>query len=158
MTLQESVTLLCIVCKSEDPTLVISLALSPTMLCCTLYNNNPIQELPPPPHCGSAETNLTRNHEVAGSIPDLDQWVRDPAWLWRRLAAVALIRPLAWEPPYTESAALKSKNKKQKKQKTQKTLFIWFDYYVCRKCVLESRGGAVSCSVGLRSGSDLVLL
>ena len=26
-------------------------------------------------------------------------------WLWRRLAATALIRPLAWEPPYAMGAA-----------------------------------------------------
>ena len=34
----------------------------------------------------------------------------DPAllWLWHRPAVVAPIRPLAWEPPYAEDAALKS--------------------------------------------------
>ena len=25
-------------------------------------------------HCGAAEMNLTRNHEVVGSIPGLTQW------------------------------------------------------------------------------------
>ena len=30
------------------------------------------------PH-GAAEMNLTRNHEVAGSNPDLTHWVKDPA-------------------------------------------------------------------------------
>ena len=33
-------------------------------------------------------------------------------WLWCGPAAVAPIRPLAWEPPYTLSVALKSKKKK----------------------------------------------
>ena len=30
---------------------------------------------------GAAETNLNRSHEVVGSIPDLAQWVEDPALL-----------------------------------------------------------------------------
>ena len=37
-------------------------------------------------------------------------------WLWCRLAAVALIRPPAWEPPWALGAVLKSK-KKGKKEK-----------------------------------------
>ena len=44
----------------------------------------------------------------------------DPSlmWLWRRLAATALIRPLAWEPPYAAGSALekaKQTNKQKKK-------------------------------------------
>ena len=39
-------------------------------------------------------------------------------WLWRRLAATAQIRPLAWEPPYAVGVALENtKNKQTNKQK-----------------------------------------
>ena len=40
-------------------------------------------------------------------------------WLWRRLAAIAAIRPLAWEPPYTAGTALKRQKGKKKKQQQQ---------------------------------------
>ena len=60
--------------------------------------------------CGAVQMNLTSNHEVSGSIPVLAQWVRDPGGLGHRCVAVALIQPLAWEPPYALGAALKSKN------------------------------------------------
>ena len=63
-------------------------------------------------------TNPTRNREVADSIPSLPERVKEPAlsvscgvrcrrsldpallWLWLRPVTMALIRPLAWEPPY----------------------------------------------------------
>ena len=41
-------------------------------------------------------------------------------WLWCRPAAVAPIRPLAWEPPYAAGLALKSKTNKQKNTTPQK--------------------------------------
>ena len=60
-------------------------------------------------------TNPTRNQEVVGSIPGLAQWIVDPVllWLWCRPEATAPIRPLAWEPPCADSAALKSKKIKE---------------------------------------------
>ena len=74
------------------------------------------------------ETNPARTHEGTGSLPGLTQWVKDLAFLmscgvdhrcgsdptllqlWYRPAAVALIRPLAWELPYAVGVTLKSKN------------------------------------------------
>ena len=60
-------------------------------------------------------TNPTRNHKVSGSIPGLTEWVKDLVllWLWCGLAAIALIRPLAWEPPYASGAAPKRHKKKR---------------------------------------------
>ena len=43
----------------------------------------------------------------------------DPAflWLWYSLATAALIRPLAWEPPYAAGVALK--RQKERKDKSR---------------------------------------
>ena len=74
---------------------------------------------------------LTRNHEVAGLILGLGQWVKDLAllscgeghrcgsdlallWLWHRPVTTAPITPLAWELPYAMGMALKSKTKQNK--------------------------------------------
>ena len=41
-------------------------------------------------------------------------------WLWCRPAAIALIGPLAWDPPYAVGTALTKKGKKNKKIKNKK--------------------------------------
>ena len=41
-------------------------------------------------------------------------------WLWCGPAAVALIRPLAWELPYAVGVALKSEKKKKRKKERKK--------------------------------------
>ena len=98
--------------------------------------------------------NLTRNAEVLGLIPGLDQWVTgssiavncgvgcrcgsDPVllWLWRRLAATALIGPLGWEPPYAMGVALgKTKKDQQKKILTQKDMHL----HICCSIIYNSQ-------------------
>ena len=76
-----------------------------------LFHPNPMDRSP----CrGAAGTNPTRSREVSSSIPGLAQWVKNLVWLWRRLASVAPIRPLAWGPQYAGGAALKAKQNKTK--------------------------------------------
>ena len=76
-------------------------------------------------HRGATETKPTRNHEVAGLIPWLCALGEGSCialscgvghrcgsdlellWLWHRLAATALIGPLAWEPPYAAMALIR---------------------------------------------------
>ena len=82
--------------------------------------------------------NPTSNHEVAGLIPGLAQWVvsgvavscsvgcrcgSNPAllWLWCRQAATAPIHPLAWELPYAKRQKEKAKRPKKKKKKEYTT-------------------------------------
>ena len=50
-------------------------------------------------------------------------------WLWRRLAATALIRLLAWEPPYAAGAAqeMTERPKKKKKRKEKKRNFQYIE-------------------------------
>ena len=71
-------------------------------------------------------TNPTRKDEIVGLIPDLVvscgtgcRRGLDLAllWLWCKPAATALIRPVAWEPPYAMGAALKNKQTNKQKKK-----------------------------------------
>ena len=80
-------------------------------------------------------------HEDMGLIPGLAQWIKGSGMvtscsvscrhgsdvvllrLWQSLAAIAPIRPLAWEPPYATGAALKRKQQQQQQQKPKKPIF-----------------------------------
>ena len=91
--------------------------------------------------CGAAEKNPTSNHEDAGSIHGLTQGVKDQHCyeLWHRLAAVALIHLLAWEPPYAVGTALKSKKKKKNTRKFSRIL-SWCSRLMIWHCRCSSWG------------------
>ena len=77
--------------------------------------------------------NPTKNHELVDSIPGLAQWVKGSGialscgvgcrcgsdhvflWLCLRPEATAVIRPLAWEPPYATGVALEKIKRPKKK-------------------------------------------
>ena len=64
----------------------------------------------------------------------------DPAllWLWCRLVATALIRPLAWEPPYGTGAAQEIAKKKTKKNYLYRTVLLDLCLPLAKHLILSS--------------------
>ena len=84
-------------------------------------------------HRHSVSLNLFRFLKISFIAPLL--------WLWRMSAAMALIGPLAQEPPYATGEALKRPKKKKKKKKERKkekkkisfiiVQFSAYQFYTC---------------------------
>ena len=73
-------------------------------------------------------------------------WDLAMLWLWCRPEAVALTRPLAWEPPYATGAALKRTKRPPPQKKRRISVVIFID--IIPQCVLKS-------ILGLRLGQPL---
>ena len=75
-------------------------------------------------------------------------------WLWRRSAATAPIRPLAWEPPNAaEGVALEKTKRPKKKRRSHFLLFIRFSELYGRQRNWE--WGAFEISVLLKTRRDI---
>ena len=56
-------------------------------------------------------------------------------WLWHRLVATALIRPLAWEPPNAAGVAQEmAKGPKKKKKKDRFVKYCWSNEHRGNDC------------------------
>ena len=83
-------------------------------------------------------------------------------WLWRRLAAVALMKPPSWEPPYAKGAALKKKKNADFSLTESETVnmglinpFFFFFLRAAPAAYGSSQGqsGAAAASLGLSHSS-----
>ena len=72
-------------------------------------------------------------------------------WLWQKLAATALIRPVAWEPPYAKDKKTKKKKKKKKERKRKRKLHIQSNHVVKEVEETEAQGGQVQVAVECKS-------
>ena len=76
-------------------------------------------------------------------------------WLWHRLAAIAPIRPLAWEPPYTAGVALKRQQQQKKLEKRTQKVKLELDD---GDWLTQSTGWAGACRQGSVLGKAASLL
>ena len=77
-------------------------------------------------------------HRCGSDIALLWLWL----WLWCRPAAVALIIPLAWKPPYTECSPKKQKQNKTKQNKKKPNnpfLFVLWKYNIVSQVYMKKQ-------------------
>ena len=75
-------------------------------------------------------------------------------WLWHRPAVVALIRPLAWEPPYASGAALK----RQKDQKKMQVITTVMYHLTSVRMVIINKSTNNNAREGVEKSNPYILL
>ena len=79
-------------------------------------------------------------------------------WLWCRPAAVAPIRPLAWEPPYAAGMALKRQKTKNKQTNKKNPQEVWYFEALYRIAIMDLRDGLFQVSYQLLVCSSCIYL